>query len=109
MKIPIVQLKTDYRFKLITEKKLKSGKYNVGYFVIDKGREREYEFKFIDTQVIDTIFGKTETVVVKKIIQGNKRSTLTWYAVNHGFVPVKIEQYRKKTLKFTAYLTSYIK
>ena len=98
-----LSVQIDYR------KKLKSGKYNVGYFVIDKGREREYEFKFIDTEVIDTIFGKTETVVVKKIIQGNKRSTLTWYAVNHGFVPVKIEQYRKKTLKFTAYLTSYIK
>ena len=75
-----LSVQIDYR------KKLKSGKYNIGYFVIDKGREREYEFKFIDTQVIDTIFGKTETVVVKKIIQGNKRSTLTWYAVNHGFV-----------------------
>ena len=90
------------------QEKLKSGKYDVNYFVIDKGRERKYIFKLVDTQVIDTIFGKTETILIKKIIEGNKRNTLTWYAVNHEFVPVKIEQYRKKTLKFTAYLTSYL-
>ena len=57
--------------------------------------------------MIDTIFGKTETILVKKIIEGNKRNTLTWHAINHAFIPVKIKQYRKKTLKFTAYLTSY--
>ena len=89
------------------QEKLKSGKYDVNYFVIDKGRDRKYIFKLVDTQVIDTIFGKTETILIKKIIEGNKRNTLTWYAINHAFIPVKIEQYRKKTLKFTAYLTSY--
>ena len=89
------------------QEKLKSGEYDVEYFVIDKGRERKYIFELVDAQVIDTIFGKTETILVKKIIEGNKRNTLTWYAINHAFIPVKIEQYRKKTLKFTAYLTSY--
>ena len=89
------------------QEKLKSGEYDVKYFVIDKGRERKYIFELVDAQVIDTIFGKTETILVKKIIESNKRNTLTWYAINHGFIPVKIKQYRKKTLKFTAYLTSY--
>ncbi len=96
-----LSVQIDYR------EKLKSGKFDVKYFVIDKGRERKYIFKLIDTQVIDTIFGKTETILIKKVIEGNKRNTLTWYAINHDFVPVKIEQYRKKILKFTAYLTSY--
>ena len=89
------------------QKKLESGKYNAKYFVIDKGRERNYIFKLVDTEIINTIFGETETIVIKRIIEGNKRSTLTWYAIDHGFVPVKIEQYRKTTLKFTAYLTKY--
>ena len=97
-----LSVQIDYR------EKLKSGEYNVEYFVIDKGRERKYIFELVDAQVIDTIFGKTETILVKKIIEGNKRNTLTWYAINHVFIPVKIEQYRKKTLKFTAYLTNYI-
>lgn len=90
------------------QNKLKSGKYDVEYLVIDKGRERNYIFKLVESETIDTIFGQTETVVIKRIIQGNKRSTLTWYAINHDFVPVKIEQYRKTTLKFTAYLTNYL-
>ena len=89
------------------QKKLKSGEYDVEYFIIDKGRERKYIFELVDAQVIDTIFGKTETILVKKIIEDNKRNTLTWYAINHAFIPVKIEQYRKRALKFTAYLTSY--
>ncbi|MEC9205950.1 MAG: DUF3108 domain-containing protein [Pseudomonadota bacterium] len=96
-----LSVQIDYR------EKLKSGEYDIEYFVIDKGRDRKYIFKLVDAEVIDTIFGKTETILVRKIIEGNKRNTLTWYAINHGFVPVKIEQYRKKTLKFTAYLTSY--
>jgi len=89
------------------QKKLKSGIYDTEYFVVDKGRERNYIFELVDAEVINTIFGETETIIVKRTIQGNKRSTLTWYAINHEFVPVKIEQYRKKTLKFTAYLTKY--
>jgi len=96
-----LSVQIDYR------EKLKSGEYDVEYFVIDKGRERKYIFELVDAQVIDTIFGKTETILIKKIIENNKRNTLTWYAINHAFIPVKIEQYRKKTLKFTAYLTSY--
>ena len=54
--------------------------------------------------VIDTVFGETNTIVIKRVIENNKRSTLTWYAVDHDFIPVKIEQYRKKSLKFTVYL-----
>ena len=54
--------------------------------------------------MIDTVFGETNTIVIKRVIENNKRSTLTWYAVDHDFIPVKIEQYRKKSLKFTVYL-----
>ena len=48
----------------------------------------------------------TNTIVIQKLIENNKRSTLTWYAVDYDYVPVKIEQYRKKALKFTATLIS---
>jgi predicted nucleic acid-binding protein len=89
--------------------KLKVGKYDAEYLVIDKGRDRKYTFTFFDAGIIDTIFGKTETIIIKKTIQNNKRNTLTWYAVNHDFIPVKIEQYRNKTLKFTVYLTDFTK
>ena len=50
------------------------------------------------------IFGKTNAVVIHKLIKNNKRNTLTWYAIDYGFIPVKIEQYRKNSLKFTVTL-----
>jgi len=88
--------------------KIKNGIYNNTYTVLDKGRERIYIFKFMRSEKIETIFGETETIVIHKIIENNKRNTLTWYAINHSFLPVKIEQYRKKSLKFTANLTKIL-
>ncbi len=77
--------------------------------VVDKGRERNYIFKQIATEDIQTILGDTKTIVVQKNIIGSKRKTLTWYAVDFNYLPVKIEQYRLSTLKFSAYITNYKK
>ena len=77
--------------------------------VIDKGRERNYIFKKIATENISTVLGDTKTIVIQKNIAGSKRKTLTWYAVDFNYLPVKIEQHRLTKLKFSAYLTRYIK
>tara|TARA_B100000902_G_C27127605_1_gene821938 strand:- start:324 stop:1004 length:681 start_codon:yes stop_codon:yes gene_type:complete len=77
--------------------------------VFDKGRERDYIFKMVGTENISTIFGETKTILVQKNIQNSKRKTLTWYAINYNYLPVKIEQYRLAKLKFSAHITKYIK
>ena len=91
------------------QNKMKKGDFEQEYNVIDKGRERKYIFSIHDGEVIDTIFGKTNTIIIRKIIEDNKRNTLTWYAVDHNFIPVKIKQYRKKSLKFTIVLEKIVK
>jgi hypothetical protein len=83
---------------------LKNGTFESTYTVLDKGRLRKYNYTIHSDDVIDTVFGETNTIVIKRVIENNKRSTLAWYAVDHDFIPVKIEQYRKKSLKFTVYL-----
>lgn len=83
---------------------LKNGNFESTYIVLDKGRLRKYIYTIHADDVIDTIFGETNTIIIKRVIENNKRSTLTWYAVDHDFIPVKIEQYRKKSLKFSVYL-----
>tara|TARA_B100001113_G_scaffold202667_1_gene166117 strand:- start:751 stop:1431 length:681 start_codon:yes stop_codon:yes gene_type:complete len=77
--------------------------------VIDKGRERNYTFKQISTERLSTILGDIKTIVVQKNILGSKRKTLTWYAVDFNYLPVKIEQYRLTKLKFSAHLIRYKK
>ena len=88
---------------------MRKGIFESSYNIIDKGRLRKYIYKIHSDDVIDTIFGKTNTIIIKRIIENNKRSTLTWYAVDHDFTPVRIEQYRKNSLKFTVYLEKVIK
>ena len=74
------------------------------YTVLDKGRVRKYIFSVESLDTINTIFGETKCVVVKRIIKDNKRSTLTWYAIEQDFIPVIIKQYRNENLQFTARL-----
>ena len=78
---------------------MKSGVFEYEYNIIDKGRVRKYSFILHSDDVIETVFGETNTIVIKKLIENNKRSTLTWYAVDHNYIPVKIEQYRKEIFK----------
>jgi len=91
------------------QNKMKKGDFEQEYNVIDKGRERKYIFSIHDGEIIDTVFGKTNTIIIRKIIKDNKRNTLTWYAIDHDFIPVKIKQYRKKSLKFTVILEKIVK
>lgn len=76
---------------------------------LDKSRERMYRFTLVGFENINTIFGDIKTIVVKKIIDKSKRSTITWYAIDYDYLPVKIEQYRLDELKFTAEISDYNK
>jgi hypothetical protein len=91
------------------QEKMKQGIFEYKYNIIDKGRLRKYSFMLHSDDIIETVFGDTNTIVIKKLIENNKRSTLTWYAVDHDFIPVKIEQYRKKSLEFTVLLKKVLK
>jgi hypothetical protein len=86
------------------QEKMKTGVFEYKYNIIDKGRLRKYSFILHSDDIIETVFGETSTIVIKKLIENNKRSTLTWYAVDYDFIPVKIEQYRKNSLVFTVIL-----
>ena len=91
------------------QNKMKEGVFEKKYNVIDKGRPRVYLFLLHGDEVLDTIFGKTNTIIIKREIKNNKRSTLTWYAIDHDYIPVKIEQFRKDSRKFTVILNNVIK
>ncbi len=86
--------------------KLKAGKYDQVYTVLDKGRIREYRFNKESLDTIASIFGDTNCIVIKRIIKDNKRSTLTWYSIDHDFIPIMIKQYRNENLQFTVELKS---
>ena len=75
--------------------------------VSDKGRERVYTFSVIGKTKIDSALGEIDTVIIKKEIEGSKRSTITWYAQERNYLPIKIEQYRLNELRFKAEIDEY--
>ena len=75
--------------------------------VSDKGRDRIYRFSVIGKSKINTVLGKVDTVIIRKEIEGSKRSTITWYAQERNFLPVRIEQYRLNELRFKAEIHEY--
>lgn len=77
--------------------------------VSDKGRERVYTFSIIGKTKIDTVLGKIDTIIIRKEIEGSKRSTITWYAQERNYLPVRIEQYRLDELRFKAEIDEYIR
>lgn len=75
--------------------------------VSDKGRERIYTFSIIGETKIDSVLGIIDTVIIRKEIEGSKRSTITWYARERNYLPVRIEQYRLNELRFKAEINEY--
>ncbi len=75
--------------------------------VSDKGRERVYTVSVIGKTKIDSVLGKIDTVIIRKEIEGSKRSTITWYAQERNYLPVRIEQYRLNELRFKAEIHEY--
>ena len=75
--------------------------------VSDKGRERIYTFNIIGETKIDSVLGIIDTVIIRKEIEGSKRSTITWYARERNYLPVRIEQYRLNELRFKAEINEY--
>ena len=75
--------------------------------VSDKGRERIYTFSIIGKTKIDTVLGEIDTLIIRKEIEGSKRSTITWYAQEKNYLPVRIEQYRLNKLRFKAEIDEY--
>tara|TARA_B100001778_G_scaffold334892_1_gene348643 strand:- start:2641 stop:3354 length:714 start_codon:yes stop_codon:yes gene_type:complete len=83
---------------------MRNGVFEKAYNIIDKGRLRKYIYTIYSNEVIDSILGKVNAIVIKRSIENNKRSTLTWYAIDYDFIPIKIEQYRKNSVQFTVIL-----
>ena len=63
--------------------------------------------KEIGKTKIDSVLGEIDTVIIRKEIEGSKRSTITWYAQERNYLPVRIEQYRLNELRFKAEIDEY--
>lgn len=70
-----------------------SGKKDMSYEVIHKGQLRNYQFKVLGKESIDTRLGKRETIVVEKVREGDKkRETKLWFDQTAPFALLRMIQ-----------------
>lgn len=73
---------------------LTRGELKPHYDVINKNQLKTYGFEELDSEVIDTRAGRFNTLKVHQQRAGSSRSSILWLAIDHGFAPVKLIQYK---------------
>ena len=77
------------------------------YVLFDVDKMRVAHVRNIGTKTVKTKAGSYEVVGIQHQKEGSSRVTTLWCAPELGYLPVVIEQHRKKKLNFRATLTKY--
>ncbi len=62
--------------------------------VITRGGLRQYNFRTLGTEVLDTPLGKVQTVKVKQWRDGSSRSTVSWLSPKHQCLFLQVHQFK---------------
>lgn len=68
---------------------------------IDKNGIRDYLYKRVGTETIDTAIGRLDTIVYSTEHPGSPRITRYWCAPSQGFIPVKVQQTMRDHVEWT--------
>ena len=71
---------------------LMAGKTSFNYQVVYRNKIRDYQYRVIDEETIDTPLGKLETTVLERIRDNDERETRLWMAKKLAYLPVKLVQ-----------------
>ena len=86
---------------------LLNGQPKETYVLFDVDKMRVAHVRNIGTKQVKTKAGNYEVVGIQHQKEGSSRVTTLWCAPELGYLPVIIEQHRKKKLNFRATLTKY--
>lgn len=79
-------------YQLQLQMDLSMGKREMRYQVADGGKLKDFPFKVLGSEVLDTPFGKAEALIVEKVrAPEKKRHTKMWFAKNWQYLLVKMQ------------------
>jgi hypothetical protein len=73
---------------------LAAGREPAGFWLVDKNRIKDYEYRSEGTARVGTAAGEFETVIWSSRRPGSDRMTRVWYAPSLGYLPVRAERTR---------------
>lgn len=78
--------------KLQLRSDLQAGKENFSYPVISRGKLKQYVYRVMAREVLDTAIGPLNTVLVQRIREDKDRTTKIWLASDWDYLAVQLEQ-----------------
>jgi hypothetical protein len=93
--IPInSQDRLSYQLQMLVD--VKSGRQDMIYPVVHKGKIKDSHFKTLREEPLETALGTFDSILVTKVrAETKKRKTLLWFAKDHSFLLLKMNQIEK--------------
>jgi Protein of unknown function (DUF3108) len=85
---------------------LRHGQVPANLSMIDKNSIRDYNYRQVGTETIDTKLGRIDTVVYASQHAGSPRVTRFWCAPSKGYLPMRVQQKRIDQVEWTMEIES---
>ncbi|MEZ5541644.1 MAG: DUF3108 domain-containing protein [Pseudomonadota bacterium] len=86
---------------------LADGRTDVTFNIADGGKLKDYRFKVVGEETVETPAGTFDTVKVARLRDDNKRETFVWCAPELHYLPVRIWQRDKDDAEYQSDLESF--
>jgi hypothetical protein len=85
---------------------LAAGRAPTEYWIVDKSRIKDYEYRAEGRALLRTPAGELDTVIWSSRRPGSDRVTRVWYAPSRGYAPVRAERLRGGSVEISMTLRS---
>ena len=98
--------KSSYQIALMRD--LKNGEIPTSYRIFDGKKNRNYYFKYLGVENIDTPLGNFETIKLSRHrSQQDGQSLLLWCAKVLDYLPIRVDSYKGDELMVTAIIKQF--
>ena len=82
--------------RLQLRRDLSAGQQVFSYPVISRGKLKQYSYKVVSEQILQTAIGPLNTVKVERVIDDGDKSVSVWLATDWDYLIVKLQQSKGK-------------
>jgi len=82
--------------RLQLRRDLSAGKQVFSYPVISRGKLKQYDYKVVSEQILQTAIGPLNTVKVERVIGDANKTVIIWLATDWDYLIVKLQQSKGK-------------
>ena len=103
--LPLIGDELDWLgYQVQLSRDLQAGKKEFHYRIIRRGRSKEYHFKMVGQEVIETPFGELDTLRLERVHDSDKRKTTFWISPQHHYLLAKFHRVEEDGDEYALFL-----